>query len=105
MDSPVQYATALTRAGVHLSGQVGVNLHQKFKKLGALKQGMAHFNGLVLGRKRLSHKDRLFKVLVGDFFVSIMPALCESSIKGLARLVNLPLPKLGSGASGGLAEA
>ena len=32
---------------------------------------MAHFDGLDLGRKRLSHKDRLFKVLVGDFLLAI----------------------------------
>ena len=32
---------------------------------------MAHFNGLDLGRKRLSHKDRLFKVLEGDFLSSL----------------------------------
>ncbi len=32
---------------------------------------MAHFDGLDLGRKRLSHKDRLFKVLVGDFLLPI----------------------------------
>jgi hypothetical protein len=58
---------------------------------------MAHFDGLVLGRKRLSHKDRLFKVFVGDFFVLIMLVRSELSIKGLARLLNQQPPKLGRG--------
>jgi hypothetical protein len=59
---------------------------------------MAHCNGLVLGRKRLSHKDRLFNVFVGDFFMAAMLASCQFSIKTPAPLVNLPLPKLGTGA-------
>ena len=37
---------------------------------------MAHFDGLVLGRKRLSHKDRLFKVFMGDFFVLHAGLVC-----------------------------
>ena len=32
---------------------------------------MAHLDGLDLGRKRLSHKDRLIKVLEGDFLRSL----------------------------------
>jgi hypothetical protein len=32
---------------------------------------VAHLNGLDLGRKRLSHKDRLIKVLEGDFLRSL----------------------------------
>ena len=53
--------------GLHLCSLVNINLQQQREEFGILKQGVAHFDGLVLGRKRLSHKDRLFKVVVGDF--------------------------------------
>jgi hypothetical protein len=42
---------------------------------------VAHFGGLVLGRKRLSHKDRLFKVESGRFFCPpIEPAALPMSL-------------------------
>jgi hypothetical protein len=68
----VQNAPAAALGGVGLSRQFGINLQQQRKEFGVLKSGVAHFDGLDLGRKRLSHKDRLFKVVVGDFFCAAL---------------------------------
>ena len=65
----MENAAALTSPSPRLRSQVNINVQQQLEKLGVLQQNMAHFDGLSLGRKRLSQKGRLFKVLEGDLLL------------------------------------
>lgn len=63
----VQLTPAPASIGAHLRCQLMVDAQQQRQELRVLQEGMAHWNvSLILVEKRLSHRDRLFKVSEGD---------------------------------------
>ncbi|MEO8386142.1 MAG: hypothetical protein ABI583_12925, partial [Betaproteobacteria bacterium] len=50
----MERATTRTVPHTRLLSQIDIDLQQQLKKLGVTQQDMAHFDGLFLGRKRLS---------------------------------------------------
>lgn len=67
----MERAATRTIPNTRLLSEINIDLQQQLKKLGVTQQDMAHFDGLFLGRKRLSQNRAICSRPLRGIFYSL----------------------------------